>query len=388
MSQTPDTALVAEPERRFQAFVIDQLTALVLCAVAGVGAWWWFFREEQIWAGVGLLVAAALVVGVGLAVLLGLSGSSPGKSLLGLRVVSHDTGTPIGVGRALLRALVLGLGGLPTAGLGVATLAWTAVEDRSGQRRGWHDQVAGSVVLDVRPRPVAEVEEDQRPRHVVNLTALKLVPVPQPSTPARQAPVEPTRPPEQTRRPQPAPATQAAPATAAEPTPRPAGPPAPNQSPSASAPPSAPAPASAPTPVPTPAPQSPEARGADATVASARPPTPAAAVRWRVTFDTGESFVVEGLGVVGRAPSGRPGEPVRHVVPLRSENMSISKTHAQFHLATDGALVVMDRGSTNGSLLLRKGVSRELAAGRPATLVDGDRVVFGDRQMKVSRETS
>ncbi|MEU4418739.1 FHA domain-containing protein, partial [Nocardia salmonicida] len=94
----------------------------------------------------------------------------------------------------------------------------------------------------------------------------------------------------------------------------------------------------------------------------------------------------EGLGLVGRAPVGRAGEPVRHVVPLQSGNMSISKTHAQFHLASDGALVVMDRGSTNGSILVRAGVSRELSAGKPATLLDGDRVMFGDREMRVSRE--
>jgi hypothetical protein len=108
--------------------------------------------------------------------------------------------------------------------------------------------------------------------------------------------------------------------------------------------------------------------------------------RWRVAFDSGESFVVEGLGLVGRRPEGRAGEPVRHVVPLTSDNMSISKTHAQFHLAGDGALVVMDRGSTNGSILIRRGVSRELSAGRPATLLDGDEVLFGDRRMRVARE--
>jgi pSer/pThr/pTyr-binding forkhead associated (FHA) protein len=46
----------------------------------------------------------------------------------------------------------------------------------------------------------------------------------------------------------------------------------------------------------------------------------------------------------------------------------------------------MDRGSTNGSILIRRGVSRELSAGRPATLLDGDRVLFGDREMRVARE--
>jgi hypothetical protein len=109
--------------------------------------------------------------------------------------------------------------------------------------------------------------------------------------------------------------------------------------------------------------------------------------RWRVTFDSGESFLVEGLALVGRRPEPRAGEPVRHLVPLRSGDMSLSKTHAQFQVAPDGVLVVMDRGSTNGSILIRQGVSRELTAGRPATLLDGDRVRFGDRQMTVARES-
>ena len=108
--------------------------------------------------------------------------------------------------------------------------------------------------------------------------------------------------------------------------------------------------------------------------------------RWRVSFDSGESFLVEGLALVGRRPEPRQGEPVRHLVPLRSGDMSLSKTHAQFQVAPDGVLVVMDRGSTNGSILIRQGVTRELAAGKPATLLDGDRVRFGDREMSVVRE--
>ncbi|WP_447645396.1 FHA domain-containing protein [Nocardioides zeae] len=66
--------------------------------------------------------------------------------------------------------------------------------------------------------------------------------------------------------------------------------------------------------------------------------------------------------------------------------MSLSKTHAQFHLSAEGSLVVMDRGSTNGSFINRGGVARELTAGRAATLVDGDVVRFGDREMRVTRE--
>ena len=66
--------------------------------------------------------------------------------------------------------------------------------------------------------------------------------------------------------------------------------------------------------------------------------------------------------------------------------MSLSKAHAQLQVAPDGVLVVMDRGSTNGSVLIRKGVARDLLAGKPATLLPGDEVAFGDRRMTVARE--
>jgi hypothetical protein len=35
---------------------------------------------------------------------------------------------------------------------------------------------------------------------------------------------------------------------------------------------------------------------------------------------------------------------------------------------------------------VRQGVSRQLAPGKPAALVDGDKVVYGDREMLISRE--
>ncbi len=107
--------------------------------------------------------------------------------------------------------------------------------------------------------------------------------------------------------------------------------------------------------------------------------------RWQVTFDTGEQFEVRGLTLVGRKPEPRTGEPVKRLVALPSDDMSLSKTHAQFQVVPDGALVVMDRGSTNGTLLVRAGVAKRLAGGRPATLREGDRVRFGDREMTVAR---
>ena len=340
-------------------------------------------------------------------------------SAFGLRVVNPETGTPIGVGRALLRTLILGLGTLPLFGLGTAVLAWTAVEDRSRERRGWHDYKARSIVVDVRPVEVsAAVAEDERPRHVVNLTAMRLMPVRQAPTPA--APVVPAPsvraapPPRDARRPPAGPARPRRPVAVAG-RPARAGPPypgAPQRAPTgrtSGGPPADPGAPAARVPASRCHPGGRPDRGASrsggrrhrdrrSSPQARRRPRPrrrpaglgqAATPRrttWRVAFDSGESFVVEGLGLVGRRPEGRAGEPVRHVVPLVSENMSISKTHAQFHLAGDGALVVMDRGSTNGSILVRRGVSRELSAGRPATLLDGDRVLFGDREMRVARD--
>lgn len=112
-----------------------------------------------------------------------------------------------------------------------------------------------------------------------------------------------------------------------------------------------------------------------------RPP----ATRWRVSFDTGEAVEVDGLVLVGRRPEPRAGEPVHTLLALPSDDMSLSKTHAQFQVVPDGALVVMDRGSTNGSVLVRGGLVKHLDGGRPATLKDGDRVRFGDREMTVAR---
>jgi hypothetical protein len=255
-------------------------------------------------------------------------GISPGKALLGLRVVHLGSGTPIGVVPALLRTLIVGASALPTFGLGLATLAWTAVMDPGHQRRGWHDKVTSSIVVDVRPVPVEEEAADPVARHIVNLTAMRLTPSHQPEPPPPpEAPARPSRPP------------------------------------------SVPL-----TPIPVP----------EERTHARQPPAPG---RWRVTFDDGASIVVEGLALVGRRPEPRPGEQVQHLVPLRSEDMSLSKTHAEFHLAPGGELVVMDRGSTNGSILVRQGMTRELSAGRPAALLPGDRVRFGDRTMTVARDS-
>ncbi|MBD3944533.1 RDD family protein [Nocardioides ganghwensis] len=390
MTQHPQplTYPIAQLERRFVAFAVDRLLAWGLLAAVGVGTA--LFVSDDVWTVVGAVAVAMVLVWLVLAIVLGVSGTSPGKAMTGLRVVHHGTGTPIGVGPALLRSFVLGASGLPTFGIGVATLAWTAVEDRGRQRRGWHDHLTDTVVVDV--RPVAEVADDgadDGPRHIVNLTAMRLVPAP---------PVEVVKTPERSEhsvRRQPLPAELVQP---------PAAVPAPPHAPPHQA------PHQAPHHAPRQAPQQPPQQAAQQSMqpwpqqpSPAAPPpqwqqppqrqqpaptrTPAtSAARWRVHFDNGESFVIAGLALVGRRPEARSGESVAHLIPLASADMSVSKTHAQFGPASDGTIVVMDRGSTNGTVLVRQGVSRQLAPGKPAALVDGDKVVYGDREMTISRE--
>jgi uncharacterized RDD family membrane protein YckC len=352
---------IAELERRFTAFAVDRLLAWSLLAVVGVVTA--MFVSDDVWTVVGAIGGAVVVLWLAVGIVLGVTGSSPGKAMSGLRVVHHGTGTPIGVGRALLRSLVLGVSGLPTFGIGLATLAWTAVEDRGGQRRGWHDHLTHTVVVDV--RPVVEVADvaDEAPRHIVNLTAMRLVPAP---------PVETVRTPErseQSMRRQQLPPEVTHPGAPSAPA---AQPPAPSYGPPQAAPQQRPV-------APPPQAQRPQPQQA-VPVQQGQPQ------RWRVHFDNGESFVIAGLALVGRRPEARSGEQVAHLIPLSSADMSVSKTHAQFGPAPDGTIVVMDRGSTNGTVLVRQGMSRQLAPGKPAALVHGDKVVYGDREMLITRE--
>ena len=354
---TPPASMpVAEIDRRFYALVVDRLLGW---AVEGVALWLaihFLFSRGHVVGGVLVLVAAVLAVLMAYAVALGVTGSSPGKAMVGLRVVGFGTGQPIGVGPAMLRQLIVGLATLPTLGIGTATLAWTAVADRGHLRRAWHDHRAGSIVVDVRPAPVVTSDEPQSgPRHVVNLTALRLVPVreqaPPPSVPHR-AP--------RAQRP-PAPEVASSP-TAQQPTPV------------------APVPA-APSPVPRPVPED----GRTVVRGRPEPSAPAAAPGWQLSLDTGETVVLTGLALLGRRPEPRAGEQPAHLLALPSTDMSVSKTHAQVTLAPDGALVLTDRGSTNGSVLVRQGLAKPLTAGRPVTLLEGDEVRLGDRVVRVQR---
>jgi uncharacterized RDD family membrane protein YckC len=309
---TGPQARVADLDRRFHAFAIDRLVAWGADAAATVVVARLLWSRGHPLACVLAVAATVLLVDLVLAVLLGTTGATPGKSLLGLRLVHTGTGTPIGVGPALLRTGVLVLAAVPF-GLGLIALARTAVTDPTRLRRGWHDQLASSVVLDVSvpasvPASVAP-SDDPRPGQLVNLTALRLAP-------SRPLP----------------------------------GPPAVRELPAPSRP-------------------------------SARVPV----VTWWLAFDTGQRVAVDALVLVGRRPEPRQGEQGARLVTLPTADGSVSQTHAHVVVAGDGALVVTDRGSVHGSTLVRRGMPKPLAGGRPTTLLEGDVVALGDRTMTVHR---
>ena len=79
-------------------------------------------------------VAALVVMNT---LFIGLFGQTLGMALAGIRCISISDGGAIGLGKAFLRAVLLAL------------LVPALIMDAS--RRGWHDRVAGSVVVLRRP---------------------------------------------------------------------------------------------------------------------------------------------------------------------------------------------------------------------------------------------
>ena len=78
----------------------------------------------------------------------GTTGQTPGKRLMGLRVV-RDSGEPIGLGLAFLRWAGYFISFMPMC----MGFLWAGVDRR---KQAWHDKIAGTVVIDL--YQVVEVE--------------------------------------------------------------------------------------------------------------------------------------------------------------------------------------------------------------------------------------
>lgn len=74
--------------------------------------------------------------------------ATPGKMMLGARVVDADTGAPLTPGQAALRYLGYFVSIIPFF-LG---LVWVGIDAR---KQGWHDKLARTVVVRRKPQPAA-----------------------------------------------------------------------------------------------------------------------------------------------------------------------------------------------------------------------------------------
>ena len=88
-------------------------------------------------------------------VAVGRLGQTVGRRVLGIQVVDHINGVPIGVGRAILRVLVFALMGLPFY-LGYLSYFF----DGSGEHRAWHDKAADDRVVRVPKVPLGRSIRD------------------------------------------------------------------------------------------------------------------------------------------------------------------------------------------------------------------------------------
>ncbi|CAA9300065.1 MAG: hypothetical protein AVDCRST_MAG48-1247 [uncultured Friedmanniella sp.] len=336
--------------RRLAAHLVDGVVPAVCVAVVlgtgGPGA-----QATDVVA-VVLLVVWALVVWWMFAT----RAAGPGMRLMKLQLVGFSDGRPIGWGRFLVRALVLGL--LSATGIGLLLLLFFLL--RHPRYQGWHDLAAGSVVIKERmlaprgPRPagpaaaVASGAGAPRPltppaggpgvdpvAGALLATALLLAPR---GVEVGMAPVAPA-------------------AVAAGPVRATAEPVEPGKRTERIAP--------------------PVRRGA------APPPAPR---RWTVVLDDGREVPVGGLVLLGRNPQPRPGEETAELVKVADETRTVSKSHLALDVDDDG-LFVVDRGSTNGSTVTTTdGLTTPCEPGRPVHVTEGSVVSIGDHWLTVRQD--
>ncbi|MCD1267985.1 FHA domain-containing protein [Microbacterium sp. MEC084] len=376
------------------------------------------FVLAVIMAGVSVLLSLILLV-VQL-VLHGRRGLTIGKAVAGIRSVNVLTLERPGVGRVLLRDLVLSAVAILPLGLPLFLILPVLDPDRRG--RAWHDKAGRLWLVDVRKGLNPYDEKRMRvARKMVRAEPIaERAPLPSLATsadPVAQAGYRPggrlsagvigaAKPYDGGVRPQVGltdlPAAPVAPVVGEEGKPvlggyrlrdaaEPAPPPAPADIPAAV--PAAPAAPTAAQPAPPPpAPPAAPARPAPElpveVLIGAAAVTPAAPARqparFLLRFDDGQHVLVSQAIVLGRRPEPSGIAAGAQAVAIADETRSLSKTHAVVR-PVDGGLEIVDCHSTNGTAVLRGGVEHPLAPGGSATAAAGDVVRIGDRTAAVER---
>lgn len=355
----------------------------------------------------------------------GRRGYTVGKRAVGIRTLSAVTGQPIGMGRVLVRYLVVAAGAL-VLGVGQLVVYLSPFFDSSGRRQGWHDKAAGSMVFDV----ASGVDPARTGGHVTEQAALRRMeqllhppvdaavpvaavpvaevlvaegsPVPgaAPSHDAHAGPVPPPPP-------APAPEPDPTPALAPQPDPTHRPDPTPSTEPVVNVPGAAPRPAGPPV-VPAPPPSSPGIISSvpgvspfvraplDDDVDSTRltgtsrlpafggdghPDVPAQYTSPKAALRLWDDrrVTITGVMLVGRNPAPRAGEPApEQLLTVPDAGRSVSKTHLAVGVDLAGVWV-RDRHSTNGTVVTLPDGQQIICAGDQEVRVPpGSSVAFGD----------
>jgi uncharacterized RDD family membrane protein YckC len=122
---------------RVVAFIIDWAILYILDIVA-------YATGSGVFEGIVSLIL--LAVAIYFVYLIGTVGQTPGKKIMGVKIVDANTGQPIGFWRALGREVLQGLCNIICfAGL------WSAwLDSGSGMYRGWHDKALTTRVISVK----------------------------------------------------------------------------------------------------------------------------------------------------------------------------------------------------------------------------------------------
>lgn len=106
--------------------------------------------------------------------------------------------------------------------------------------------------------------------------------------------------------------------------------------------------------------------------------------RWVLLLDTGQEFTVQQRGFIGRNPSDPEGAsvPAPQLIRYADESKSISKMHLSFGLDA-GRFWVEDRGSTNGTRVVRAEKEADVGPHERTYLEPGDVLALGERKISV-----
>jgi uncharacterized RDD family membrane protein YckC len=382
--------------RRVLAFLLDGVFGTVLWLVIvlplmALGVIQFSTSESTInFSGLSavFLMIPALLYPIGNLLLQAFLGFSPGKAIMGLRIVRLDTLGRVGLGRMLLRWLVVGAASLVFF-IGQYVVWLSPLWDAQKMGRGWHDKLAGTWVIDVKagPNPLkarpgqlvldgsAAADARAGVRGGASGSGAAAGAAGSGSSGAGAVAGAGAAAPAPAAAPAAAPSVQFSPSVASAPLVAPAA------GASAAAPISS-VPGFAPEPVVTPA----EAALGDdfeSTRLSGSGPVsvPAGVVVFRL--DSGEVVPITRHGALGRDPVAPGGDGSDLLIALHGDTLSVSKTHLEFGLEA-GGVWVCDRGSTNGSALVRAdGAELALDPGERIRVEPGDRVRVGTRLFDV-----